>query len=731
MAHPLGKVAMGVIYCMGSRKDEMVVNTEVKGTLAKLLATENLKVEHRKISTACFDVHNRVLMLPIWKTASATVYDLLVGHEVGHALYTPDEDYEGAPKDFVNVLEDARIEKMMKRTYPGLRKSFFEGYRELWNQDFFGVKESDITKLPFIDRINLYFKGNTSLEFSVEEKVYVERAANTNTFAEVVQLAKELYDYAQEKQQEKVDIPEMPEAQTSGSGSGDSEINPTSAEDNANDNANEEKNANESTEIGNDDADLETPSYKTDYDETQSLTEEALRNALEDMVDDDAKEWIYLELPKVNLKEYLTPWKQIQEDLIFYFNGRAFPSKNIHDQYYDSLNYTHKKFDEYKKSAQKSVNYLVKQFEMKKSADQYARSAISKTGVLDTNKLHTYRYNEDIFKKVTIVPDGKNHGLIMLLDWSGSMQSVLMDTLRQTYNLIWFCRKVNIPFRVYAFQSGYERQKSMQEGDCLLNTLHISQDFKLLEFFSSQMNSKSLDNQMKIIWAQAWGQVGHSEHGAHVTYGLGGTPLAEATMCMREAVKEMKALEKVQKVNVISLTDGEANPMSFVGHKYHDGTYMEGKYRTEYLCHHRGKIFILRDPVTGYSRRLASDPHKTTAEIVSFHKEITNYNWIGIRLCSKHEINRTIQYYVDDFKKQDIYQKQWSKDKFVALNGETGFTRQFFMLNQYIGGGTEDLDVKAKKEVATKAELTRAFKKHMNSKLTNKTILNAFIEQIA
>ena len=66
-----------------------MINQEVKGTLAKLLATENLTVEHRKVTTASFDVVNRVLILPIWKTASNTVYDLLVGHEVGHALYTP------------------------------------------------------------------------------------------------------------------------------------------------------------------------------------------------------------------------------------------------------------------------------------------------------------------------------------------------------------------------------------------------------------------------------------------------------------------------------------------------------------------------------------------------------------------------------------------------------------------------------------------------------------------
>ena len=148
---------------------------EVKGTLAKLLATENLTVEHRKVSTACFDVDKRLLILPIWKTASNTVYDLLVGHEVGHALYTPNEDFGKVSKAFVNVLEDARIEKMMKRTYPGLRKSFYDGYRELWNDDFFGVNDDDIEKLSLIDRINLYFKGNADISFTVEEQVWVDR----------------------------------------------------------------------------------------------------------------------------------------------------------------------------------------------------------------------------------------------------------------------------------------------------------------------------------------------------------------------------------------------------------------------------------------------------------------------------------------------------------------------------------------------------------------------------
>jgi hypothetical protein len=91
----------------------MSVNLEVKGSLAKCLATENLIIEHKKVPTAMFDVDRRVLTLPNWERASATVYDLLVGHEVGHSLFTDNIDwsveYPDVPKDFINVLEDARV----------------------------------------------------------------------------------------------------------------------------------------------------------------------------------------------------------------------------------------------------------------------------------------------------------------------------------------------------------------------------------------------------------------------------------------------------------------------------------------------------------------------------------------------------------------------------------------------------------------------------------------------
>ena len=133
-----------------------MTNIEIKGSLARLLATENLVVEHKQVPTASFDVANRVLTLPMWTRASDTVYNLLVGHEVGHALYTPnspDFDKLPCPMAFLNVTEDARIEKLMKRKYPGLSKDFYGGYSELHSQDFFMVEDKNLEELPLIDRI--------------------------------------------------------------------------------------------------------------------------------------------------------------------------------------------------------------------------------------------------------------------------------------------------------------------------------------------------------------------------------------------------------------------------------------------------------------------------------------------------------------------------------------------------------------------------------------------------
>ena len=179
----------------------MTIQYEIKSQLAKLLATEDLIVEHKRVETACFNVATRVLTLPVWDTTDKVV-DMLVSHEVGHALYTPNRDWwlEKEWKmnpSFVNIVEDARIERMMKRRYEGISKTFFKGYSELVLQDFFQVDGKDITKMNLADRINLHYKIGTHLDipFAEDEILFVRRIDTCETFDQVLQISQDLYDY--------------------------------------------------------------------------------------------------------------------------------------------------------------------------------------------------------------------------------------------------------------------------------------------------------------------------------------------------------------------------------------------------------------------------------------------------------------------------------------------------------------------------------------------------------
>ena len=725
----------------------MTVNQEVKGTLAKLLATENLTVEHRKVTTASFDVNNRVLILPIWKTASNTVYDLLVGHEVGHALYTPNKPHDG-DRGFVNVLEDVRIEKLMKRTYPGLRKSFFDGYHELNRDDFFGVNHEDLTKIPFIDRINLWFKGNANIRFSPEEQVWVDRAAKTETFDEVVQLAIDLYGRAEKIEDDKEDAESSDTAPSKGD-LGDLSDMDIEWDMQPSEKGDEQQQQQQQISMDSDQphAPVGTPeatpssgqkgSEDSDFDETESITQTAFDQALETLIDDNAKEWKYLTLPEVKVEDYIVPNKEIRDDLKeHFFNPRQerVVTEEERTQFLDHMaqynEYVVRKYNRFKKSANKEVNYLVKQFEMKKSADQYKRQATSKTGVINTNSLYKYKLTDDIFKRITTVPDGKNHGLVFHIDWSGSMTHVLLDTIKQTFNLVWFCRKAGIPFRVLAFQDVYFRAHSddgyarFKAGD-----LYINDSFKMLELLSSQQNAKSLDESMKLIFMQVFAMGGYRVNSCQ-KYTLGGTPLAEAIMCTRQLVDKMKKVENVQKVNVVCLTDGEANPMSYISEedRWNDGNIEKV---TRSIAHACASVFFLRDKKTGYTRRIDTHPYCTTKEIVSFFREITDYNWVGIRLCSKGDLTRTLRYNDVQGVDYNVLDKTWKKERYFSISNACGFSEQIYMPDRNIGESSEEIEVKAKGEVATKAELQRAFKKHMGSKTSNKTVLNKFIEQIA
>jgi len=387
----------------------MSIQQEIKSQLAKLLATEDLIVEHKQVETASFNVETRVLVLPLWEKASSEVYDMLVAHEVGHALFTPCEDWldrYDIPPSFVNIVEDARIEKLMKRKYAGLPKTFFNGYKELQGMDFFKLSGIDVNEMGIADRLNLYFKiGNfIDIDFNDYEKTLVSMVKSAESFDDVLEYSKVIWEYAKEeleqKKKEQQEIEEMKSKVEMEDGDGDNEK--------------EYKTTTQGTEGDSEKSDVESEDEWDDEDEDDGLdyddqayskgvitlgdepkaeTVENLEESLKDLVILAGRETLYVEKPNdLDLDKVIIPNWFIHKNIDFEWR------ENTASDFFNA----DREFDEFRVSARKEVNYLVKEFEMKKSASAYARAATARTGMLDMSKLHTYQYCEDIFKKVTL-----------------------------------------------------------------------------------------------------------------------------------------------------------------------------------------------------------------------------------------------------------------------------------------------------------------------------------------
>jgi len=547
----------------------MAVKQEIKSQLAKLLATEDLVVEHKDVPTAQFNVHTRELLLPLWEKATDHVYDMLVGHEVGHALFTPDEEMGvEVPAQFLNVVEDVRIEKLMKRKYLGIAKTFYRGYNELHDKDFFEINDQDVDTLNLADRVNLHYKVGTfvDISFTDAEAKIVEIIGKCETFKEAKEAAKILYDYCRQEVNEQVQEKKVEDTE------GELEL-PKNEEGAQEENIDSQEVEDESKE----DAQPAPPKAEVEK-EPEVQTADSLESHLQDLIKENGKENVYLEVPDLDVDSIIATneavhneidksWKQQQDFMIEHSNNSDL---NLFEE-------ADAEYDQFKRDAQKEVNYLVKEFEMKKSASAYARASTARTGVLDTSKLHTYKFNDDIFKKITVLPDGKNHGLLFVLDWSGSMSHVMQDTIKQLFNLIWFCRKVNIPFEVYAFTNEWRRREQDATGQWNPVTdmkpyyeeeeynLRVEEAFSLMNLFTSKVRSNEFDHQLKNIWriATCFSRTYYTPYTYPVRLCLSGTPLNEALMCLHKILPRFQKENDVEKVQCVVLTDGEANTVPY------------------------------------------------------------------------------------------------------------------------------------------------------------------------
>ena len=473
--------------------------------LAKLMATENITVEFRKVSTPSFELNSRTLTLPLWKNISKETYNMLVAHEVSHALYTPTEEWNEAAnvskkrRLAVNVVEDSRIEKLIIKKYPGCRSDFLGAYKELHEKDFFDFSKYDMDDRELLDRINLYYKsyGNFYVPFSEDEKIWINRIDNISSFAEALEIADELIkhdesekeedpisnvsdDSALSNDSEELDSTENgSESKDSESESGDDDVGSADddsfeSDDNESNSSekgeNDEETDNENFESGTTTFGYSNEEYSTDGnadnsdDDTESTAVKSSMESFEDKLTkisdangnyrfaDQYNKTIYLYNPYLeeDFNKVILPMK----DFLMYANRH---SKNFYiNGYKNRPNWKLIKPSEayvtIRSENLKTVNNMVKTFEMKKSAALNARTMTSKTGLIDMDRLPFYKLTEDIFLQNEVTPKGKNHAIIMYLDMSGSMSGKrIVSALGQIINMAMFCDKVSIPYRVYGF----------------------------------------------------------------------------------------------------------------------------------------------------------------------------------------------------------------------------------------------------------------------------------------
>jgi len=775
-----------------------LANKESKSILAKLLASENLTVEHGKFNTASFDVKNRVLRLPIWKEMSGNLYDLLVLHEVGHALFTPAEGFHDAQghgkgfKSFLNVVEDARIERKIKIKYPGGRRSFIEGYSDLMKRDFFGVKKeetynSESEKLNLIDRINLHYKVGDymNLTFSDEESVFLDRIDKSQTWADVVKICEDLYEYAKENESETDmsdhDWEEFMTEDDEEDSDWDDNYDPSDGSDSDDSKENGEESGsspegdNESEEnessSGSGDSDEENDSGENESEETtegassgaeggmdgkyepESKTDRNFRNKELDLVSEESKPYRYINLPNhVNLKRIIVNYSDLYEEYKKLYSGDT-QGRYDHRTGDEMMIEATKRFNDFRSKNKKVVEYLAKEFEMKKAAKEHSRAATANSGILDSERLYTYKYNEHIFKKLTITPNGKNHGLVMFVDWSGSMGRNMKGTIDQMMVLVMFCKRVNIPFEVYAFSDNWTRydneetQKSWIDsqgymlGDKIrtYGTVALGR-FNLLNLFSSRMKAKQLHEAYIYMTATAEYYSGSYRYDQAVRFDipnemhLGGTPLNSTLFTSFSVMREFVKKNQVDVINSIFLTDGDSHSCN---------SYWVGENETKRFDPREENV-VIRDSVSKKEIKIDGTGYRSqnavTEALVKFQREVFDINIVNFFLSSKMR-KWDMSDYLEKarnargeggsttFVDIDAAMKKYRKDKYMIAPEMLGFNEQ------YLIQGGKNLEVEETTlevaEDATVAQMARAFKKFSSGKIQQRRLLSRFIDMVA
>ena len=740
-----------------------------KSILAKLLAKENIRVEHKKVKTAYFDLASRTLVCPIWGDMSPELYDLLLGHEVGHAKNTPKQGWHDAVvenkrpgfKTYLNVVEDARIERKIKEEYPGLRGPFSKAYLELARKEFFGpshIIESE--DLPLIDRINLHFKigAFANVKFNITEQKFVDAVAKTDTWDNVWQVAEELYSYGKqenksmrEKLEELMQDLELDYQNTSN----EQEEDPLGEDSDDFDSSGfSQDEIEELQDILNKSGDNDGGG-EPDDESPRSITDTFFRQKEDNLLDEKARPYLYADVPTANLNACIYPYRKVKDSFNFEARSRRYLDDGTqHISASLAMVFRDQTYKSFMDSNKKYISYLIKEFELRRNARQFARAKVAKSGEVDVKKVFSYQFNDDIFKRITTIPGGKSHGMVMITDFSGSMSNSIKGTIEQTLLLAIFCRKLSIPFRVFSFTDRSTPDELEQDRGKLdkfsknKGELSCESNVSLVEYLSDQMSNREFIEASKnfLFLGEVLGSGKYSEYSRdddtdyRVKYdglhALGGTPLNEALIVAAEFLPKFKDMYKLDIINAIILTDGQGHELyaKYTGEIRKSEYYDYDRHLTEGIGDYNVSScnVILSHKKSGIQgKKLSQQP--ITCALLDLLGNICNTNVVGFYLMDK-PTSKYVNSYMVDYGKYLAYEevddmvKSIRRNKFAAAD-VPGY-KKFFILPNGKDLELEEEEIKVQQN-ASKNDLKKAFIKFQKNKLTNRVFLSKFIEQIA
>ena len=757
---------------------------ESKSNLAKLLAQEGIDVIHDpSMSTAAFDPKKRVLYLPVLKEMTGDVYDLFVMHEVGHALYTPEDGFHSTPeerggryKGFLNVVEDARIEKKVKRKYPGGHQNMIRGYKKLMDDDFFGVKHFDPNNLGMIDRFNLYFKCGLALniKFKPEEQEFIERGSTLESWDDVLDLVEDLWEYAKHEEintdlqemltlsteeGEDVDVDELdidlPETPGICDQDGETQESDEDPEDFEEGDVDDGKESDETFGQEGGSWINEDHTYIP-----ESITDKAFRQREIELVNTEVHgNFHYVNVPDFEPDLFVCDYKKVIEKMVTEAEAIV-ESRKAHDRHgwwryqasqYDSL-------EDFNQINKPIISYMVKEFEMRKSANMAKRAKISQTGILNTSALYKYKIDDKIFKSILHVPEGKSHGLIFYIDFSGSMNGIIGDVIAQTTLMAMFCRQVKIPYRIYGFTNGSEQKLgdllkerwgkqnerfghyAMRKTENILpykeKDLSFDSSLCLYELFTDRQSSADFQKIARAL-------IEYPKYGVSLIP-MGGTPLNDAIMNGINLGNQFRKTYNLDILNTVFMTDGdshnscrywtddaeEARRRSYNGvERSSFGEY--GNYRlgndTIYVSHKKSNSQVV------IPRRGKVRAHHwgwvESKKLIELYKKATGSNTIYMNIVNRVDMITSEKANLNQWQlKDDIRKDGWLRTDDDGLDGIYTILSRSFKIKDDAEKKFDGLSVG---DGAKLGQVKSAFRSMNKNRLKQRFLVGNFIEQIA